>query len=107
MLFSLDSDSKISKDIVLAKAAGSKTGKHKGELLRSKDIKIDPLFFGGKHEEALENALYAKFSQNEEMKSILLYTDKAKLLHFQGTAPPKESDMLMLVRSKLIKEFKK
>ena len=41
------------------------------------------------------------------MKSILLYTDKAKLLHFQGTAPPKESDMLMLVRSKLIKEFKK
>ena len=106
LLFSLDSKSKISNDISLAKAAGSKTGKHKGEILRSKDIKIDPNFFGVKDEQALENALNAKFSQNEEMKSILLNTDKAKLMHFQGSAPPKSSDTLMLVRSKLIKEYK-
>jgi len=106
LLFSLDSKSNISKDINLAKSAGSKTGKHKGEALRSKDIKIDPTFFGGKDEQALESALNAKFSQNEEMKSILLNTDKAKLMHFQGSAPPKSSDTLMLVRSKLIKEYK-
>jgi len=106
LLFSIDSKSKISKDIALAKAAGSKTGKHKGELLRSKDIKIDPNFFGGKDDQALENALYAKFSQNEEMKSILLNSHGAKLQHFQGSAPPKNSDILMLVRNKLIKEYK-
>jgi len=107
LLFSLDSKSNISKDILLAKAAGSKTGKHKGEALRSKDIKIDPSFFGGKDEQALEKALEAKFFQNEEMKSILLNTHKAKLMHFQGTAPPKSSDTMMLVRSKLINEYKK
>ena len=106
LLFSLDSKSKISKDILLAKAAASKTGKHKGDVLRSKDIKIDPNFFGGKDEQALESALNAKFSQNEEMKNILLNTYRSKLLHFQGTAPPKSSDTLMLVRSKLIKEYK-
>ena len=40
------------------------------------------------------------------MKSILLNTDKAKLMHFQGSAPPKSSDTMMLVRSKLINEYK-
>ena len=44
LLFSQDSNSKISEDVELAKAAGSKSGKHKGKLLRNKDIKIDPDF---------------------------------------------------------------
>lgn len=105
LLFSIDSKSKISNDIGLAKAAGSKTGKYKGEVLRSKNIKIDPNFFGGKDEKALEDALYAKFSQNEEMRALLLNSYGAKLQHFQGSAPPKNSDILMLVRNKLIKEY--
>ena len=105
LMFSLDSDSKISKDISLARAAASKSGKHKGETLRSKNIKIDPTFFGNKEDSILENALYAKFTQNDEMKNILMNTKKAKLLHFQIKAPPIQSDNLMLVRSKIFKEL--
>ncbi len=74
--------------------------------MRSKDIKIDPNYYGNKDEEALENALYAKFTQNIDLKNVLLNTQKAKLIHFQGTSPPIQSDTLMLVRNRIINESK-
>jgi len=105
LLFSQDSDSKISDDVELAKLAGSKTGRHKGELLRSKDIKIDPAFYGGNEENILERGIYAKFSQDKtDLKQALLYTKKAKLHHYKKGMEPEVANSLMLVRSKLSSE---
>jgi predicted NAD-dependent protein-ADP-ribosyltransferase YbiA (DUF1768 family) len=104
LLFSLDSESKISNDVELAKSAGSKTGKHKGDLLRSKDIKIDPAFYGGNEELVLENGIYAKFNQDKtDLKQLLLQTKKAKLQHYKKGQEPELANALMLVRSKFVK----
>ncbi len=104
LLFSLDSESKISGDVDLAKSAGSKTGKHKGDLLRSKDIKIDPAFYGGNEELVLENGIYAKFDQDKtDLKQLLLQTKKAKLQHYKKGQEPELANALMLVRSKFVK----
>jgi len=102
LYFSLDSGSKISGDVELARVAGSKTGKHKGETLRSKDIKIDPAFYGGNEETILENGIYAKFSQDKtDLKQALLHTKKAKLQHYKKGMEPELANSLMLVRSRL------
>jgi predicted NAD-dependent protein-ADP-ribosyltransferase YbiA (DUF1768 family) len=102
LLFSLDSGSKISDDVDMAKSAGSKTGKHNKDLLRSKDIKIDPEFYGGSEETLLENAIYAKFNQDKtDLKRTLLLTKKAKLLHYKPAKEAEVANALMLVRSKL------
>ena len=105
ILFTQDSGSKISDDVELAKMAGSKSGKHKSELLRSKDIKIDPTFYGGNEENVLERGIYAKFSQDKtDLKSALLNTKKAKLQHYKKGMEPEIANALMLVRSKLSAE---
>jgi predicted NAD-dependent protein-ADP-ribosyltransferase YbiA (DUF1768 family) len=102
LLFSLDSGSKISDDVDMAKSAGSKTGKHNKDLLRSKDIKIDPEFYGGAEETLMENAIYAKFNQDKtDLKRTLLLTKKAKLLHYKPAKEAEVANSLMLVRSKL------
>ena len=102
LLFSQDSGSKISEDVELAKIAGSKSGKHKGETIRGKDIKIDPEFYGGQEESLLENAIYAKFNQDKtDLKQALIQTKKAKLQHYKKGAEPELANTLMLVRSKL------
>jgi len=102
LLFSQDSGSKISEDVELAKIAGSKSGKHKGETLRGKDIKIDPEFYGGQEESLLENAIYAKFNQDKtDLKQALIQTKKAKLQYYKKGAEPELANTLMLVRSKL------
>ena len=67
--FSLDSDSNLSKNVELAKAAGSKSGRYKKDLLRHKDIQIDPEFYNSMDEKCLEEAIYAKFSQKQILKS--------------------------------------
>ena len=104
LLFSLDSDSKISKNIDLAIAAGSKSGKHKGDLLRQKDIKIDPNFYNEKDQQALEDALYAKFTSTDELKTLLKETKKASLYHYKRGAEAELSNILMMVRNRIQKE---
>ena len=99
--FSLDSETKISKDPVLAKAAGGKIGKHKGELLRPKSVTIDADFFGGRNKKEMEDALYAKFSQNHDLMKVLLATHNAKLMHFTRGSPPDVMKDLMQVRKTL------
>jgi predicted NAD-dependent protein-ADP-ribosyltransferase YbiA (DUF1768 family) len=102
LLFSLDSESKISADVDMARSAGSKTGRHAKELLRTKDIKIDPDFYGGMEETVLENGIYAKFSQDKtDLKQALLLTKNAKLQHYKPAAEAEIANALMLVRSKL------
>jgi predicted NAD-dependent protein-ADP-ribosyltransferase YbiA (DUF1768 family) len=101
--FSLDSRSELSADPVLAKAAGSKSGKlnHK-TIIRPSKITIDPDFFNhNRSEREMENALFAKFSQNSNLKDLLLATRNAKLVHYRRGAPPEINNPLMRVRHKL------
>ena len=86
----------------MAKAAGSKKGKNKeGELLRPLEVTIDPDFFGKRQQKEIYNAQYAKFTQNEELKRLLLATNDAKLTHFVRGSEPEVFDELMLIRDKI------
>jgi len=100
--FSLDSDSELSKNTTMAKSAGGKTGKYKGQLLRPKSVVMDGDFFeGNKHNKTMKDAMMAKFSQHEELKKLLLATKQAKLVHFQRGSPPVVFTELMEVRRTL------
>lgn len=98
-LFSLDSNSEISKDISLAREAGSKAS----TKLRPSNIKIDPDFYGGRNLLEREKALYAKFTQNLDLKNILLATKQAKLMKYISKSPPEVDVVLMRVRNKIHK----
>ena len=81
----------------MAKGAGGKSGKFKGELARAKDITIDPDFYKlntelkkTRGEMELEEALRAKFTQNADLKVLLLATKKAKLEKGIKTASAKQ-----------------
>jgi len=101
--FSLDSRSQLSADPVLAKAAGSKSGKlNHTTIIRPSRITIDPDFFNhGRSDREMENATFAKFSQNKNLKDMLLATRNAKLVHYVRGAPPEIYHHLMRVRHKL------
>lgn len=104
--FTIESNSDISKDPSFAKSAGGKTGKYKGIQVRAKNIVIDPNFFDGQDVKEMEDAMYAKFSQNENLKRVLLATKRAKLTHFKRGSPPVVFNHLMRVRQRLINELK-
>lgn len=95
--FSLDSDSDLSKDPAMAKTAGGKTG---GKI-RPKHIAADLDFFGGRDKIEMYNAQYSKFSQNEELKDVLLSTNDAKLTHFRRGQDAEVFITLMQVRQEL------
>ena len=112
--FSLDSGTELSKDPILAKAAGGKTGKIKGQLLRPVEVTMDPDFFGKRDKEELYKAQYAKFSQGldkrttteedkkeRELTNLLLATKNAKLTHHSRGVKPILFEELMIVRDKL------
>jgi len=103
--FSLDSESDISKDIELAKVAGGKTGKLKDKQIRPKNVKVDEDFFEIKEnprfEEARKNAIQAKFTQNLDLKKILMETKNAKLVHFVRRSPPVPDEPLMKLRKEI------
>lgn len=99
--FSLDSGTDLSKDPVIAKSAGGKTGKYKGTLIRPHEVTIDSDFFGKRQKKEMYAAQYAKFTQNEDLKTMLLATGDAKLVHFVRGAEPSVFDELMLIRDKI------
>uniref|UniRef100_A0A6C0B464 OTU domain-containing protein n=1 Tax=viral metagenome TaxID=1070528 RepID=A0A6C0B464_9ZZZZ len=104
--FSLDSGTDISKDIILARAAGSKSGKLKDRILRPKNVKFDADFIESdlimRNVEERNTALEAKFMQNADLKKLLAETKKAKLVHFVRSEQPTTDDALMKIRGKIL-----
>lgn len=106
--FSIESESDISKDVDYAKAAGEsgklkkkseEGGKAKEIVLRAKAIHPDENYNA---EEVRKMAIHAKFSQNEDVKQVLMATKKAKLVHFSRGAAGNAIDVpLMELRRKL------
>lgn len=104
-LFSMDSNSELSKDADIAAYAGSETGKHGKKILRPKHVKPDADYALGRYNEERKLALRAKFTQNEDMKQILLATKRAQLLHFTRRESPKIDTLLMRVRQELYQKI--
>ena len=104
-LFSLDSDSDISKDVEIAKYAGSQKGSYKkGKTviqIRPLEIKIDPDFYGNRKNEEREKAVHAKFSQNEDLKEIIIATKNAVLKKHVPKSKSESDNILMNVRKKI------
>jgi predicted NAD-dependent protein-ADP-ribosyltransferase YbiA (DUF1768 family) len=98
--FSLDSDSEISKDVAIAKAAGE-SGKHDGKIWRPKEVKADVDYNLGRDVLEREMAIQAKFEQNEDMKQLLKATHHALLNKFVRRGPPLKDVILMKVRGKI------
>ena len=120
LTFSLDSKTELSQSPEMAKAAGSKSGIWKKEtednidntkktkekvLLRPLQVTIDPDFFSGANRTAMRDSIYAKFTQNPDLKQLLLATLDAKLLHYRRGSPPEISDDLMFIRNKIRREI--
>lgn len=102
--FSMESGTELSKNPEMAKAAAGTSGKYKGTLVRPVEVKIDADFYGKRKEKVNNDALYAKFSQNEELKRVLLGTKNAKLLQYKVGKEPVIRDDLILIRDKLLHE---
>jgi predicted NAD-dependent protein-ADP-ribosyltransferase YbiA (DUF1768 family) len=105
--FSLDSGTELSKDPAMARSAGGKSGKYKGELIRPNTVEIDPDFFSKRSEQEMNAAQDAKFTdqKNKDLKQMLILTKDAKLTHHSRGKLPVTFDHLMILRDKLKNEL--
>lgn len=101
--FSLDSGTELSKDPKMAKGAGGQTGKYEDTRIRPKTVEIDPDFFEKRRDSEMMAAQEAKFSQNQDLKDMLIKTRNAKLVHHIRAQEPEVFDNLMIIRDKLAK----
>lgn len=99
--FSLDSNNELSKNVSMCQSVGGISGKYNGRVFREKHVVIDPAFYSHLKNKVLHDAQYAKFSQNPELKNLLLATKNAKLLYHKKGRPPEVYYELMIVRKEL------
>jgi predicted NAD-dependent protein-ADP-ribosyltransferase YbiA (DUF1768 family) len=99
--FSLDNPSDLSRDPELAKNV-SNLKKKSFKSHRPMNIKIDVDYDLGRKEKERENALRAKFTQNEDLKQLLLATKKALLKHAERRKPAENDILLMQLRRELM-----
>lgn len=96
--FSLDSGSEISTDPAKAKTAG---GKSKSNKYNPYKFAVDADFFLKRVEREMNDAQTAKFTQNQDLKKLLLETKDAKLVHYRRGDTPIVFDNLMILRDKI------
>jgi predicted NAD-dependent protein-ADP-ribosyltransferase YbiA (DUF1768 family) len=99
--FSLDSGSELSKDPIMAKGAGGKSGKIAGKLFRPTKIKVDKDFFSSRVNEEMYAAQEAKFKQNPDLTALLKATNDAVLKHHVLRSKPVIFEGLMQIRETL------
>jgi len=104
LMFSLDTPkSKFSMDIDLAKkVAESKTGLVNGLQQKPRGVVMDSDWEKRKKKEEYD-AIFAKFTQNPELKRTLLMTHKAKITVYVPKEPAIIFDNLMIVRDLISK----
>jgi len=104
--FSLDSESEISTNLEMANMATSKSGKYKGQELRPDNVTVDADFYSGdkfpRSEEERYKALEAKFTQNQDLKKLLMVTNRAKLTQFVRRKDAVIDMMLMKIRKNIV-----
>lgn len=89
---------KLSTDVNLAKEVGKKS---KHSLRKNKEV-IDPDYYEERSMKELEDAIRAKFTQSEDMKSLLKFTKYAKINKFNKGSPGIEHTALMRIRKEII-----
>lgn len=85
--FSLDSKSDISKNPLLAKSAGGKSGMFKKEMIRPISVTMDK-DFNSRKDLVMYRGQMAKYLQSKIARKVLMLTHDAKLQHFSRGQPP-------------------